>query len=215
MEPIRISPAQQKKTLLLVVILCASTSFSQNYIFYLHGRIIEVQGANAVDQVNGYGAYKYNDILDSLKKNNTLVISEVRSKDTQVKDYALKVKKQIDSLLKKGVKPEDITVIGASKGSLIAMYVSSYLKNKSVNFVFMAACYTDDNDPEINFYGNILSIYEKSDAAGSCGTIKSHSSGVNHYKELEINTGLKHGFLYKPIREWIVPARQWAHEQYD
>lgn len=188
---------------------------SQHYIFYLHGKIVENQGPDAVDNANGYGAYKYYDILDSLKKGKTIVISEVRPKDTQVKIYALKVKKQIDSLLKMGVAARDITVIGASKGSIIAMYASSLLKNSSVNYVFMAACYEDESDQEINFYGNILSIYEKSDAAGSCMKIKNRSAGINHYKEIEINTGLRHGFLYKPLKEWINPAKQWASNNYN
>ena len=116
-------------------------SSAQNYIFYLHGKIIENKGPQAVDDVNGYGAYLYEAILDSLKQNGNKVISEVRAKNTDVKSYALKVKREIDSLLKLGVKPESITVIGASKGASIAMYVSTYLKNKNVNFGAYTAQY--------------------------------------------------------------------------
>lgn len=204
-----------KKLFVLFFSLGIFCCAAQNYIFYLHGRIVEIQGAKAVDEVNGYGAYKYNEILDSLRKNKTIVISEVRPKDTDVKLYALKVKVQIDSLLKLGIPPERITVIGASKGSAIAMYTSSLLKNKSVNFVFMAACYPTDNASDLNFYGNILSIYEKSDGAGSCLSLKNKSTGINHYKEIELNTGMRHGFLYKPLNEWIVPAKQWAAGNYN
>jgi hypothetical protein len=194
--------------------LSFSSCFAQGYIFYLHGKIVENQGPYAVDNVNGFGAYKYYDILDSLRQEKITVLSEIRPKNTDAKEYALKIKKQIDSLLKSGTDPWKITVIGASKGSLIAMYVSSYVKNKSVNYVFMAACYGDESDPGINFYGNILSIYEKSDGAGSCIHFKNKSTGINHYKEIEINTGLKHGFLYRPLPEWINPARRWANNDY-
>ncbi|WP_317896853.1 alpha/beta hydrolase [Aurantibacillus circumpalustris] len=205
-----------KKLLTLTLLLFASTqTFSQNYIFYLHGKIIENQGAEAVDKINSYGAYKYNDILDSLRKNKALVLSEVRAKDTDVKPYALKIKKQIDSLLKKGVEAKRVTVIGASKGALIAMYVSSYAKNKDINYVFMAACYRDETNAELNFYGNILSVYEKSDGAGTCLSLKNASTGINHYKEIEINTGLRHGFLYKPLPEWVNPALKWADGNYN
>jgi len=188
---------------------------AQNYIFYLHGKIIENQGPEAIDKTNGFGAYKYYDILDSLKKGGAVVISEARAKDTQVKEYARHVKKQIDSLIKKGVDPGHITVIGASKGAAIAMHVSTYMKNRSVNYVFMAACYADDTNPDLDFYGNILSIYEKSDVAGSCQQLKKKAKGINHYKEIEINTGLKHGFLYRPLPEWIHPAREWANGIYN
>jgi hypothetical protein len=190
---------------------------AQGYIFYLHGKIIENKGANAVDSVNGYGAYRYLDIIDSLSsKGKFRVISEVRQKNTDVKAYAQKVKRQIDSLLNKKVEPQKITVVGASKGSLIAMYVSLYMKNKDINYVFMAACGDDllDSAPELEFYGNILSIYEKSDFAGSCQKFKERSKNINHFKEIELNTGLKHGFLYKPLSGWVHPAIKWANGDY-
>lgn len=204
-----------KKLALFLVLYSPSIALSQNYIFYLHGKIVENQGPEAIDKVNGYGEYRYYDILDSLKKNNTKVISEVRPKDTQVKIYAQKIKREIDSLLKIGVAPSKITVIGASKGSLIAMYVSAFVKNKSVNYVFMAACYTNETEPDIQFYGNILSIYEKSDMAGSCLAYKTKSPGINQFKEIALGTGLKHGFIYRPISEWISPARDWASGNYN
>jgi hypothetical protein len=191
----------------------------QKVVFYLHGKIVENLGPNAVETANGFGSYKYFDILDSLKKENFVVISELRSINTNVREYAETVAKQIDSLLKNRVEAGNITVIGASKGSLIAMHVSSLLKNESVNFVFMAAC-SDDifaQVPEINFYGNVLSIYEKSDspAVGSCIKFKNRSKNIKHYKEIGINTGLRHGFLYRPIAEWMGPAVMWAKGNYD
>lgn len=207
------------KKSLLILLLCFtfSLSYGQNYVFYLHGKIVENQGAQAVDKINGYGAYLYTAILDSLKQKNNRVMSEVRAKDTDVKVYALKVKKQIDSLINIGMNPKHITVIGASKGSIIAMYVSTYVKNASVNYVFMAACSPElsESEKDINCYGNILSIYEKSDGAGSCAALKKHSNGIIHYKEVEINTGLRHGFLYKPLAEWLIPALRWANNDYN
>jgi hypothetical protein len=201
----------------IVVVFAVSRLPAQNYIFYLHGKIIENKGPYAVDSVSGYGAYRYYDILDSISaRGKFYVISEVRGKNTDVKTYAQKVKRQIDSLLNKKVAPQKITVIGASKGSLIAMYVSSYVKNKDVNYVFMAACSDDlfDSAPELEFNGNILSIYEKSDFARSCQKFKERSKNINHYKEIELNTNLRHGFLYKPLSEWVHPSIKWATGDY-
>lgn len=189
---------------------------SQSYIFYLHGRIIEVQGANAVDSVNGYGAYKYKAILDSLAAPKNIVISEVRPKDTEVRTYAQIIGKQILDLIKAGTKPSHITVIGASKGSLIAMLVSGIVKNSDVNYVLMAACCESNLNsyPEIDLYGNILSIYEKSDFYGNCLEFKNKSKGIKHYKEIELHTGLRHGFFYQPISAWLNPSLTWASGDY-
>ena len=124
---------------------------------------------------------------------------------------------QIDGLVKKGVSPNDITVVGASKGAIISMLISTYLRNKNVNFVFIGGC--DDeifkNFPDIHFYGNVLSIYEKTDVEGSCSKFQHKSdTTINHYKEIELNTGLRHGYLYKPMDEWIQPAIKWANKNY-
>ena len=45
----------------------------------------------------------------------------------------------------------------------------------------------------MNLHGNVLSIYERSDLAGSCRRVRDDATGLGHYKEVEINTGLKHG----------------------
>ncbi|MEO8711773.1 MAG: alpha/beta hydrolase [Parafilimonas sp.] len=209
------------KSLIIFILIAMSTTtiFGQHYLFYLHGQIVEEQGANAVDTINGFGAYQYEDILNAFRKANFTVLSEVRQKNTDPSEYAHKIVNQIDSLISKGVQPNDITVVGASKGAIISMLISSYLKNKDVNFVLLAGCNDDilKRFPEIQFCGNILSIYEKSDYIGhSCLNFKQSSKqSIPHYKEIELNTGLKHGFLYKPLPEWMEPAIKWANKNYE
>lgn len=187
---------------------------SQTIIFYLHGRIVELQGRNAVDQTNGYGAYQYDAIIDSLKRANNSIYSEVRPPSTEIKSYAKKIAAQIDSLLKTGIPAKHITIVGASKGARIAMEISNVMKNKDLNFVFMAACYEEDDVTEANWFGNILSIYESSDKASSCQNHQLHSQGINHYKEIALQTGLKHGFIFKPMSEWLAPVLQWSNSNY-
>jgi len=204
--------------IILLIVLPPTTIFAQHYLFYLHGQILEEQGIHAVDTINGYGAYQYEDILNVFRKAKFTVLSEVRKKNTNAIEYAHKIVHQIDSLIKSGVKPNDITVVGASKGAVISMFISSFLKNKDVNFVFLAGC----NDgilnrfPQIQFCGNILSIYEKSDFIGhSCLKFTQRTPlSIPHYKEIELNTGLKHGFLFKPLPQWMEPAIKWASNNY-
>ena len=204
-------------TIVFFFIMMQTQASPQKYVFYLHGMIVEIQGADAVSPY--YGAYRYNDILDTFRKAGFVVMSEVRKPDTDIRQYAKVIAGQISDLLKKGVPAHNITVIGASKGAVIAMHVSALLKNESLNFVFLAAC-NDGNFnayPEIRFYGNILSVYELSDDIGeSCSRFRERSAGsIQHYKELEINTGLQHGFLFRPIPEWTRPAIQWANGLYE
>jgi ketosteroid isomerase-like protein len=179
------------------------------YLFYLHGKIVE-QGRRPTHLQ--HGVYEYDQILDAFKQNGFVVVSEQRKKDTDVERYGKKVAGQIKRLLDAGVPPEQITVVGASQGSWMAMLASTYLENRKVNFVVMAACSADEGFLDlVNLHGNVLSIYERSDLAGSCQKYRTDATGLGEYKEVELNTGLKHGFIYKPMKEWVEPAVAWAH----
>lgn len=205
------------KTILLLLCLAVSgiCTAKQRYLFYLHGRIVEVQGPNAVDKDHGWGAYQYNDILKTFSSRGFTVISECRPPDTDVNKYAQKVAAQIDSLLKKGAKAADITVVGASKGGAIAMLVSGIAKHPGVNYVFLGCC-PGTFAAQGKLCGNILSIYELSDDIGqSCGNVRQKSPNpIPNFKEIAINTGRHHGFLYHPLAEWVEPTVAWAKENY-
>jgi hypothetical protein len=182
------------------------------YLFYLHGRIIEDKGAHAVHEK--HGAYEYEKILETFRAAGFVVVSEARAKDTDAARYAAKVVGQINALLKAGVAPRSITVVGASKGSGIAMHASSLLKQRDVNFVIMAGCAERTlKNPAINLYGRVLSIYDASDeSVGTCESLLTRSEGLSMRKEIKINLGLGHGFLYRPHKEWIDPAIEWAKQ---
>lgn len=182
------------------------------YLFYLHGRIVEDKGIRAVHE--RHGAYDFEKILETFKAASFVVISEARAKDTNVKEYAAKVVAQINELLKAGVPSRHITVVGASKGAGIAMHTSSLLKHHEVNFVLMAGCGEQTlKNSELNLYGNVLSIYDASDeGVGTCESLFARAGGLNRHREVKINLKLGHGFLYRPHKEWIEPAIEWAKQ---
>ena len=181
-----------------------------NYLFYLHGRIIEEQGIRPTSE--RYGVYEYEKILDKLKSRGLVVISEPRPRGTDIDQYAAKVIGQIQKLLKAGVAPQHITVVGASKGSVIAMVVSLRLKNSDVNFVLMGNCNDGTLEQrQVDLWGNVLSIFDTSDEiGGTCQKFFERAKGLNRRKEVELRTGLGHGFLYRDMNEWIDPAVEWA-----
>jgi hypothetical protein len=185
------------------------------YLFYLHGRIIEEQGIRPTSP--RFGVYEYEKILQTLVDKGFVVISEARPKGTDMAEYANKVVGQIQTLLKVGVPPERITVVGASKGGGIAILTSTLLKNRNVNFVIIAACAGDPDayQPRVDFWGNILSIYDYKDDTGaeSCQKFFAQSTGLNRRKEVVLKFGLGHGILYRPLKEWVDPAVAWAKQR--
>jgi hypothetical protein len=178
------------------------------YLFYLHGKIVE-QGVRPTSP--RFGVYEYEQILDTFGRGGFVVISERRQKDTDVEQYAAKVAGQVRLLLAAGVPARRVTVVGASQGSWMAMLASTYLKNRSLNFVIIAACSAEDAFLQmVNLHGNVLSIYERSDLARSCEKFRADATGLGDYQEVEVNTGLQHGFLYRPLKEWVEPTLAWA-----
>lgn len=184
-----------------------------SYLIYLHGKIIEEKGIRPTDA--RWGVYEYEAILKALADKGLAVISEARPKGTDPKQYATKVVGQIKELLKAGVPPAHITVVGASKGSLITMLASTLLKNRDVNFVIMSNC----NDwvlknYEVDLYGNVLSIYDVKDEFGqTCRKFFDRATGLNRHKEIELKLGTGHAILYQPLKEWVEPVAEWATQQ--
>ncbi len=206
------------KQLLLISILTISIfnglskNSSEKHIFYLHGRIIEIQGINAKSQK--FGAYKYTEIIDSLKSIG-IVHNVVRTNDTDFEEFCKKTSKQIDSLITIGIAAKNITVIGASKGAVMAMYISN-INSSPINYIFLAG----NNDyrestRKWNFHGRILGFYEKSDliAGKDYQYWIDKSTNAIKFEQIELNTGLGHGFLYTPIKEWFNPTKKWIEDE--
>jgi hypothetical protein len=200
----------KKQIFLLLCCLCAfaRTNAATQFVFYLHGAIVE--GSDGAPISQSFGRYEYHGIVKTLKQYGFVVISEIRPANTNAQGYAMKVAGQIDSLKKAGVASENIAVIGASKGAGIAMMASALVKDKKVKYVLMAGCH---DGPGEDLYGQLLSIYEMTDGiAGSCSKVKKHSTGISKYKEIELETHLKHGFIYRPLKEWVEPAVLWIQK---
>ncbi len=211
-----------KISLLLLSLLLCSIFYTNNkepndrYIFFLHNRFLE---EHDLDELHPeFGRTEYTEIIAEFEKNGFKVFSEKRNGNVNAREYAIGIVNQIDSLLKHGIDTSKITIIGTSKGGYIAQYVSTLANNPDLNFVFIASFRNEDieNLPEINFCGNILTIYEKSDSFGVSAVKRKVASTceIKNFKEIELNTGLGHGFLFKPLKVWMEPSMKWASENY-
>lgn len=189
---------------------------SRQYMFYLHGKIIEDQGLNAVSP--DYGPYEFEAILERLGSYGFVVISEIRQKNSDPTEYANKIVSQVKSLLDGGVSPKSITIIGASKGADIAILASNLIQNDDVNYVVIGTCHADNiqyyKQSGITLSGNVLTIRDSVDAlSGSCEELFTFSEGkgLANHTEIILHIGTGHGILYKPLDEWVLPAVDWAN----
>lgn len=187
-----------------------AASAPPQYIYYLHGRIVEDSGPRGISP--RYGAYDYPGILAALAGRGATVISEQRPRNTDPAAYADKIAAQVRARIAAGVPAARITVIGASKGSVIAALVSTRLQLADVRYVLIANC----NDWLIRTHhprlsGAILSIYEASDdVGGTCRPLVARSPTVQRFREVRLATGLGHGIVYRPLAAWVKPTLDWA-----
>ena len=181
---------------------------SKRYLFYLHGRIVELQGRKAVSPE--FGPYEYDAILQALAEPGFEVISEIRPASTGL-EYAKKVAAAVRRLLLAKVPADHVTVAGFSKGGGLTLATAAELGEPRVNFVVMAIC-AGDTATELagRVKGRMLSIYDASDKlAGSCARVLPQgTAGTSH--EIVLHVGRGHGTFFTPRKEWLDPLRDWA-----
>jgi len=194
------------------------TGTGDKYLFYLHGKIIEDQGIPR-PRSEKFGYYEYEKILEAFRSRGFVVRSEIRPQNTDALGYAQKVVGEVRRLLQAGVSPGRITVVGASKGGIIAMLASAMLQNRDLNFVFLASChdvaFKELQARGMSVSGNIFSIYDAADTgAGSCRNFfkAARENNLGSVKEVVVRLGLGHGLLYRPYAEWVEPVVAWAEE---
>lgn len=193
-----------------------SDKIEKKYIFYFHGKIVEDQGVLAKSSV--YGEYQYQEILDRLSHFGFDVMSEVRPKNADAQAYAKKAVQKINTLLKSGVSPENITIVGASKGAYIVALISYKAKNPNLKFVFLAGCHAGTVEQMLHqgvrLYGHVLALRDVADTrlAGSCARVFAASPSIGQYQEQILHLGSGHGMIFRPLDEWVFPTIKWANE---
>jgi len=70
-----------------------------------------------------------------------------------------------------------------------------------------------NEDRKFQLYGEILSINEKSDVGAELLSrqLRFKNSDLKSFKEIILNTGLEHGFLFRALDEWIMPTKEWIN----
>ena len=188
---------------------------TKQYVIYLHGAIIENGDPKPIHP--RFGLYDFPAIQQALATKDIVLISEQRKSGTIPVEYANKVKAQVEALIVKGVKPENITVLGFSKGSGIAIIASDRIKNDQLNYVLMAHCgpWYDKSEAlkQLRLTGHVLSIYEASDTPGSCEDLAKKSKNLKSFKEIVTHTGKAHGTFFLPNEVWVKPVLNWINRK--
>jgi pimeloyl-ACP methyl ester carboxylesterase len=186
---------------------------AKQYLFYLHGGIVEGSDGRPVSQE--FGPYEYREILQRFADDGFTVISEIRPFATDPAEYGKKVAAWVGGLLKAGVPGRNVTVVGASQGGVIAAHVSALLNEPELKFVILAGLYEDvESERRLMLHGRVFSIYDQADRhVISPGMYFKQSPALTEGKSLVTKTGLGHGLVYQPYSAWYGPAVKWINQR--
>lgn len=180
------------------------------WLWYLHGDVTEDQSATA-GRV-GVAVDQYGRMQSMLRDSGFIVMYQRRKANVDPELYADSVVQQIRGRRAAGVPAANISVLGDAKGALIAMLVSARLLDRDIRYIVLDGCGRSNLERyPVQFHGNVLSIFEKSDTlGGSCAANFRRSMEMGYRKELPLRTGLAHANGLHPLEEWIEPALNWA-----
>jgi pimeloyl-ACP methyl ester carboxylesterase len=187
------------------------------HLIYLHGRIVQDQ-QSARPRHPEFGYYELEGILSTFRERGFEVTGEIRPKGAAVSDSADRVVDQIRRLVASGVPASRITVVGGSMGAAIALLASVRLQDPAASFCALSPCLSQSIPALLAEHGRrpmgrILAIREKSDEMSEpCSPWKPDpgSSPTLVVREIVLDTGLRHGFLYRPLPGWVEPVVEWA-----
>lgn len=187
------------------------------HLIYLHGRIVQEQ-QSARPKHPEFGYYELDRIVETFEKRGFTVTDGIRPKAATLDESAAKVVDQVRALLASGVPASRIAVVGGSMGAAIALRASLRLQNPAVSFSVLGACMSQSVPQLLGEYGQrpagrILAIREKSDETSEpCPpwSDDARSRATLSVRELVLETGLRHGFLYRPLPEWVEPVVEWS-----
>ena len=188
------------------------------YMIYVHGARPESFPLSEPHPTRGL--FEYQNILNTFVANGFEVISELRTEKTNTRRFARsRVLAQVRALIAAGVPAQNITVVGFSKGGMIAMIVASQARQPKLNIVNMAGCGKGksrqgyDNflaNDASKLSGRMLSIYDQADKiSGTCQDVSDKAPQMPFQEEV-LTVGGGQGTFYTPRKAWIDRVVSWA-----
>ena len=167
-----------------------------HYVVYLHGRIVEEQGRQAVSP--DFGAYQLDDILAALASPGVAVVGEVRAKGTDPKAAAEHVVAEVRRLIDAGVAAGEHHGDRGLEGSAD--------RDAGIDGAREPRGGLGDHgqlqrvgDRELRPRSprpGALDLRVERRVGGTCAPLFAKSPALARHAEVRLETGLRHGFLY-------------------
>lgn len=180
------------------------------YIIYVHGRIIETEGPEAVS--DRFGPYNFRGITEALSSRGHVVIAEVREPGGL--EYVDMIVGQVRALRRAGVPAENITVVGFSKGGYMTLRAARALRDPDISYAILAGCVAEamagDDLSADGLDGRLLSMADSADDLGfPCTPLFERNTHLASPISIVFHEGSGHGLFYADDPVWLTPLMDW------
>lgn len=126
--------------------------------------------------------------------------------------YARRIAKHVRALMREGVPPERITVVGAGSGSPVAALTSAATGHRRVNYVLLGQCdRTLRDEYRFRMSGRVLGMRADSDdSSHSCRPLWQDAPKVGERRDFVIASPLGARLFDQPREEWMQPLARWS-----
>lgn len=182
---------------------------SAHYVFYMHGGKIP-EGMTSYEHMV-MGVYDLPTITKGLEDPAYHVIAYVRPYKMEEAEAGQKLAGEVQTLLKAGVAPERITLVGFSFGAVAVIMASFNLENEKINIGLLAGCAGRVMwESELAVWGRVLSLYDKDDdLVASCKVLQERGGKITSFEEQVLETGKGHPLFFSPDPVWVAPLKRW------
>ncbi|MEO1207848.1 MAG: alpha/beta hydrolase [Pseudomonadota bacterium] len=180
------------------------------YIIYVHGRIIETEGPEAVSE--RFGPYDFRGITEALSSHGHVVVAELREPGGL--EYVDTIVDQVRTLRGAGVPSANITVVGFSKGGYMTLRAARELQDPEVNYAILAGCIAEtiagDQLSADGLDGRLLSMADSVDDLGfPCTPFFERNKQLSSPISIVFHEGTGHGLFYAADPVWLTPLMDW------
>lgn len=180
------------------------------YIVYVHGRIVENEGPEAVSE--RFGRYEFAAITERLASRGHVVIAELRAPGGL--EYVDLLVNRVRALQAAGVPAKNITVVGFSKGGYMVLRAARQLRDPDVSYAILAGCISETISGEDlsgdGLDGRLLSMADRSDELGfPCSPLFDRNPHLKNSMSIVFHEGSGHGLFYAADPVWMTPLLDW------
>jgi len=198
-------------------LVAAAEDGAPRHLIYLHGRIVQDQQSPR-PRHPAWGYYELEKIVATFRERGFVVTGEIRPKGATLDAAADHVVEQVRALRGSGVPLERITIVGGSMGGAIALRAAVRLQEEDLRVAVLGACLSLTVPLLVEEYarppaGRMLTVRDTSDETSEpCPAWKDDPARYPalRAREVVISTGQSHGFLFRPLPEWVEPTVEWA-----